>query len=756
MSLARHRAALSRLPFLSFISAVLVFSGTMLSPVAVAETAVIEEIVVTARKRSESIQDVPVAVSAIDKELKQANVRRLEDIQNFSPNLIIGRTPGIASGAAISIRGVSSSESDKSFDPAIGVMMDGMFLGTSSGVLLQNFDIERIEVLRGPQGTLFGKNTTGGIINVIRGTVTKEWGADISATAGENGRQDVKAVVNMPLGETAGLKVFAANIESDGYIYNRTLRRDVGGDDIQTYGFAALWEPTEDLDIKIHYEKFLDDSEQGAYHNRNAPAELTCVLELTGLSAGANGCLATTLDDEDHNSANGTNDSDNEYDTFIATINYDFGPFLLTYIGTSRDMDEENNQHFDGAEADLLNMRFFNDWDQSSHELRVTSQFADNFEFVAGLYYWDVDYEQRWDVGHLHYQLSRLGVIPIPLSPTTLSSNGQEQSTESTAVFFSADWHLSEAWTLNAGARWTKEEKDFLGGNGGVFYDPAAGDPIPGLLTPVPFSDEWTEVTPKIGLRYQPSDELMVYGSYSEGFKSGGFFGRQANFNIDPTYDPEYVDNFELGFKSTLLGGRMILNGALFLSDYEDKQESILVPINLANVATVVRNAAVLELFGAELEMMFQINENWFVRASYGYIDAEYDEYFADINGDGIATDNSGLTSRRTPENTFGLTTNYTVPLGAGEFSAQLSYRWIDEQETVADNSRNGLDSIEDLSATVSYIWGDNGRYRATLFGRNMTDERQAAGPFIGGLTNAWAWNEPANYGFEISVSLGQ
>ena len=180
------------------LSMAVVAAGSLCSPLAVAEEAMIEEIIVTARKRTESIQDVPVSVTAIGKELKEANVRRLEDIQNFAPNIYIRRTPGIASGAAISIRGVSSSESDKSFDPAIGVMMDGMFLGTSSGVLLQNFDIERIEVLRGPQGTLFGKNTTGGLINVIRGAVTGELGADLSLTLGEDGRQDLKGVVNLP------------------------------------------------------------------------------------------------------------------------------------------------------------------------------------------------------------------------------------------------------------------------------------------------------------------------------------------------------------------------------------------------------------------------------------------------------------------------------------------------------------------------------------------------------------------------------
>ncbi|MEM1435295.1 MAG: TonB-dependent receptor plug domain-containing protein, partial [Pseudomonadota bacterium] len=178
---------------------IMIATGTTTALPVLAEEALIEEVVVSARRRSESIQDVPVSVTAIERELRQANVRRLEDVQNFAPNLYIRRTPGIASGAAISIRGVSSFESDKSFDPAIGVMMDGMFLGTSSGVLLQNFDIKQIEILRGPQGTLFGKNTTGGLINIIRGDVTMDWGADLNVTAGNFGRQDFKAVVNMPI-----------------------------------------------------------------------------------------------------------------------------------------------------------------------------------------------------------------------------------------------------------------------------------------------------------------------------------------------------------------------------------------------------------------------------------------------------------------------------------------------------------------------------------------------------------------------------
>jgi iron complex outermembrane receptor protein len=739
----------------TLLAAALVMTCGLHSPIVFAEDITIEEIVVTARKRSESIQDVPVSVTAIDKELKEANVRRIEDVQNFTPNVYIRRTPGIASGAAISIRGVSSSESDKSFDPAIGVMMDGMFLGTSSGVLLQNFDIKRIEVLRGPQGTLFGKNTTGGLVNVIRGDVTMEWGADISATIGQNGREDVKAVVNVPIIENQlGIKLFGAQIKSDGFTKNTTLNKDVGGDDILNFGFTALWEPTDSLSLKLHYEKFLDDSDQGAYSNLNQAGELACTLEVIGLSPGAPGCASSSFDDAEHNSANGTNESDNEYDTIIATINWDLENFLVTYIGTSREMDEENLQHFDGAPVDLLRMNFFNDWEQQSHELRVTSQFSDRVEFVAGLYYWDVEYEQRWDVGDLFYQLSRIGAVPIALTATSQSSNGQAQKTESKAVFFSGDYHFNDQWTATVGARWTEEEKDFIGGNGGVFYDPAAGDPIPALLDPQPYKGKWNEVTPSIGLRYQPNDDIMVFASYSEGFKSGGFFGRQANFNIDPTYEPEFVENYEIGLKSTWMGGRMIFNPAIFLSTYKDKQESILIPINLGNVATVVRNAAELEMFGVELELQFQISQAWNVRATYGYIDAEYDNYIADLNGDGTITDNSDLRSRNTPENTFGLTTNYSIPVGNGDLKGMLSYRWRDEVEMIANNDALGsLDSLDDLSATLTYSWADE-RYRATLFGRNLTDERERKVGRIGGLTTRAWYNEGRTIGFEIAASL--
>ena len=719
---------------------------------------VIEEIIVTARKRDESIQDVPEAVTAIAAQLRESSVRRIDDIQNFAPNLIIGRSPGICSGAGITIRGISTLDVDKSLEPPVGVVMDGMFLGTASGVLLENFDIERIEVLRGPQGTLFGKNTTGGVLNIIRTPVTMEYGADISMTIGDFGRQDFKAVINVPIIEDKmGLKIFGASIQSDGHVYNSTLKRDVGGDDKVNLGFAAQWEPNENLSIKLHHEIMNDQSEQGAYVNRNTVGMLACTITQIGFDP-YNGCEKDANDGPDLTESDGSNFSDNEYKTTILTVNYDTENFLYTFISTDRDMDEQNMQDFDGSPARLLRMNYYNDWHQKSNEFRITSQFSDKFEFVAGIYDWEVDYTQRWDVGDLHYRLSQLG-LPYPgYTPTTLNSNGQSQVTESIAIFFSGDWHINDKLTLTAGFRWTEEEKDFIGGDRGMPWDPQSPDgdiipnTIPPLFNPRPYQGKWDETTPKIGVRYQPNDDLMFYASYSEGFKSGGFFGRQANFNIDPSYEPEYLKNIELGWKSTLMDGRMIFNGSIFEAKYEDKQESILIPVDLSNVATVVRNASSLDMTGLELELVYQISESWDIMVNAGFMDTEYADYFADLTGDQIVTDNSGLTPRNTPDSTYGATTSYVTPLGNGELKTRLSYRFRDSVESDASNNSLGtLDTLEDLSATISFSMDE---YTISIYGRNLTDEREQRWSTIDPLTARGWWNEGTSYGIEFSASF--
>ena len=193
-------------------------------------------------------------------------------------------------------------------------------------------------------------------------------------------------------------------------------------------------------------------------------------------------------------------------------------------------------------------------------------------------------------------------------------------------------------------------------------------------------------------------------------------------------------------------------NGAIFKSEYDDKQESILIPVNLANVATVVRNAASMEMMGFELELMYQISQAWDLMVNYGYLEAEYKDYLADLNGDNVITDNSGLIPRNTPENTFGITTSYTTQIGDGELKGRISYRFRDEMNSDSSNNPLGdLDSIENVNATISYSLET---YSVSDWGRNLTDEREQRWATIGGLTSRGWWNEPATLVITFSASF--
>ena len=712
------------------------------SPVLHAEGLVLEEITVTARKREESLQDVPISVTSVTAELQTASLRSIRDMADYTPNLYIEKNQGTPGGVNISLRGVEYSETDKSFDPSVGVIMDGMFLGTAAGSMLDNFDPMRIEILRGPQGTLFGKNTTGGVVNIVRGDVTGELGGNVSVTVGSDGRRDVKAVVNLDAGENLGIKLFGNQIKSDGYFYNTTINRKVYGDDKQTFGAAIRWEPSENFNVQLHYEDNQDDTDSGAYANANDSTSLTCII--------LGGCEATdTGSSKDLVSTDYNNVSESSAKNTILTANWDLGSVLLTSITTNRDLEQDYMIQFDGSPAKMLRFQYMNTWEQRSQELRLTSQNSDTFRWVAGLYYWEVDYEQRWRVFDLFSV-----VAPFPVG--TYGYNGQDQESTSKAVFFSGDYDLSDQWALTIGGRYTQEDKDFDGASS-VYITPGNPDPTSAetaaLMTN--YIGDFSEFTPKIGLTYTPSDDLMLYASYTEGFKSGGFFGRQANFDIDPSYQPEFVKTLEFGVKSTLMDGRMNFNATAFTSDYEDKQEAILIPVNLTNVATVVRNAANLDIMGLELEMQFQATEKLRLRAAYGYLDAEYTGYIADLVGDGIVTDNDYLTPRNTPKNTLSIGATHTTQMGEGELQSSFSYRYRSEMEGDPSNDVRGYqDSITNLNVDITYGWGEGQKYRVAVYGKNLTDEREAIWRTIHPLLSFRQWNEGATYGVQFDYNF--
>ena len=258
-----------------------VVASGMVFPAAYAEeqSLAIEEVVVTARKQEESSQDVPIAMTAISEQLENSTIRNLTDLNGFAPNVTIGEDGSRGGGGAvINIRGISPTRSDdNSFDAPIGVMIDGVYLGTLAGQVLENFDLERVEVLRGPQGTLFGKNTVGGVVNVIRSRPTGELGARLKATIGEDGQQEFRAVVNTPVIEDVlAAKFFYTSQEDDGFMKNVTLGGDAATKDYQNYGAAFLWTPNDKFEATLTVEKFDDTSLDGVQHELQCRSRRSC------------------------------------------------------------------------------------------------------------------------------------------------------------------------------------------------------------------------------------------------------------------------------------------------------------------------------------------------------------------------------------------------------------------------------------------------------------------------------------------------
>jgi iron complex outermembrane recepter protein len=329
----------------------------------------LEEIIVTARKREESIQDVPISVTSLGlSELQRSSIRDLRDITAYTPNVLINKVSALQGGAAISIRGVSYQEIDKSLDPGIGVLLDGVYLGTNSGQILENFDIQRLEVLRGPQGTLFGRNTIGGAISIFRTDPTKEFGGKVQGTAGDYGRADLRGVLNLPMTEKGGVKLWAAGLNSDGYIRNTTFGDDVGGQNYRNAGATFAYDITDDFDLAFTAERTEDKSDVGAWANFNkffdefpySEGGTAAPADLAGLLPFANGLGLTGFrqfdpgSDEDHSSANRRNAADTNQDYYNLTLDYTVNDWALTAITGYINRNEDAYLEYDANSFEFL------------------------------------------------------------------------------------------------------------------------------------------------------------------------------------------------------------------------------------------------------------------------------------------------------------------------------------------------------------------------------------------------------------------
>lgn len=695
-----------------------------------AREAGLEEIVVTARKKSENMQDVAISVSAMTQsEIERQFSTDIRDLASISPNIIIDDTsqaPG--TNASIYIRGIGVSDVEKNFDPAVGVVVDGVFLGQNTGSIARALDLESVEVLRGPQGTVFGRNTIGGVIKLERTKPTGEFGGKVRASYGNYDTLTLDALLNFPVGENIAVKLTGTySKQGEGYFYNATVDRDQGRNKYTSLGFNILFSPTEDIELEYTHNRERTDQDQPPILNVGREGDVFCDgfgYCTTGNELPISGDRYVTLMNDD---IPGLFDATFDADTHIVELRWDLSESMhFDYIFGDWSSAEVTTGDWDATPETLFHTYRPAEYSQQSHEARLAFDNDGPFSAVAGVYLWDSEYEIR-----LRSLIGFTAIYPehIDIPQTT------KQTTKSAAIFFEADYDFSDKLKFTVGGRYGKDKK--------------TTDQSASLVATANVS--WEKFTPKVALTYKINDDTMVFGTFSRGYRSGGFNGRVDSFLAATLpYDPETVDNFEIGFKADLLDNTLRLNGTVYRMDYKDKQEEIQIPsAGGTGQATVVVNAATARMQGIELDAMLVPMEGLTIRANIGILDAKYIDFVFD--GPTGPVDYSHLNLRRAPKLTSNLSFNYDWAVGEGMATVGAGWHIMGPYETDFFNKPflTNPSAQHMINANIGYSIGNA---QINVYGRNLAKED---GYTIGfQVANLWAYAAPRNprtYGIEVN-----
>jgi iron complex outermembrane receptor protein len=684
------------------------------SPSVVPSPPAVEEITVRARQRPESIQAVPVAVTAYDAEfVAETYTETVSDLERYLANVELSdlHFSGNALGAAI--RGVGFFDLEKTYEPAVGVSIDGIFLGTNTGAAIDVFDLESVEVLRGPQGTLFGRNTIGGTINLRRSRPTGALGARLGVRIGRHDQRDVQLVVNTP--RIAGLAAKLAYFRNADRLFTESQVPGVGdeGQDLNQYGGALSWQPSEAFDALLSLDWIDDDSHfpPNLSLTKSSPGNADgnfCDLTLTLFASDAGCDTASYLPSK----GSGFRKSFpalpflNRIDGFSGTLELHAHlaglelTSLTGYRESSELLREENTGGPPVAVAPGVSVPIFvadrdQDYEQWSQELRASGRFADRLDLVAGLYFLHTDYDIRPGGGLPGVPPAQIYVLGAPLQVFTAS-----QRLDSYAVFAEGTLDLVDRLSLTAGFRYTIEEKRFTTDH--------TNDPLGAFV----FSgtESWDEPTFRVALDYRVTPDLMTYASWSRGFRSGGWNGRATSLASVGPYDPEIVDSFELGLRTEWWAHRVRLNPTLFFVRYADKQEEVLHPVAGGGTETIVENAARVDIYGLELEALAALTDDLALRVALGALRGDYRDYHAFDPATGRVEDVSDTAElRRAPRWNANAGLRYSHPIRRTTLTLNANWRWTDDfftSDTTFGRDPYGRDEtdsfhVADLSASL-------------------------------------------------------
>ena len=677
----------------------------------------IEEIVVTARKKEENIQETALSVSALSaRDIENRVPTDIRDLAADSPNLIIDDLQqGPGSPTAIFIRGVGVSDVEKNFDPTTGVVLDGVFIGANSGAMLKTIDLESVEILRGPQGTLFGRNTVAGVINLTRTKPTGEMGGKIRVGYGDYDTSVIDGIFNFGTPDAAFKITGTHREQKEGYLTNVVDGKDLGREEYTQITLNSLFQVSENLEVELTLTDEQQDQDAHTALNLGGATTWWCAVYgqcSPGLGVPQSGDRYTVYNNEPKR-----RDASFESFTGIIEVRWDISDnHKLDYILGRKTTDEVVDQDWDGTPLTLYHTDRNAEYEQTSHEIRLTSDLDGSLNYVVGVYKWDSEYTIPMESRIGFFDL--FGAVPTqdPLIVVPIY-NYTHQETDSIAAFFEADYDINDQITLTVGGRYIDEEKSSNACQG-------AG-PYPDCAAINTYAEKnWTKFTPKVAVSYQANEDVLYYLSYSQGYRSGGFNGRWGNeFSAVRPYKPETVTNIELGLKSTLMDNRLRVNVAVFDMEYEDKQLDVDIPDTLAAIgrATVTDNVAEASFKGIELELYAIITQNFSIDLNVGYLDASYDEFFADFNGSGTPADYTYLEPLRAPDLTWTLGLTYEWEAGPGLAYIRASAHHIGEHHTSQLNSLTTFNKEQTL-IDLSMNYEINNTVFA-FFAKNLTEE---------------------------------
>ena len=667
---------------------------------------IFEEVVVTARQREERAQTVPIPITALSAEqLVTRNLMEVRDLEKLSPNTSIDYSAVNGNAIQVFIRGIGQTNWAATQDPKIGMYVDGVYFSRPQGALVDFNDVERVEVLRGPQGTLFGRNTTAGLIHIINNRPSTDgFESDITLGAGNDGQSNYGLVVNAPLSENWAARLALSGQQADGVMINSFTGKDRGNEDSTNARFALRYQGDK-LDAQLSYTNFEAD-ERGplgscTWHATDDPFVALGrggVLSLATIFGTFNSvrenCIGTTRDV----SIDTTNDENirADVDNVVLNLSYDFGSLTLDSITSKRDI-----EHFSGTWGWVMGngpgsnmleiLNNYGDTEAMSQEIRL-SGVSDSVEWVVGAYWFEEETDESLDVPLFRDVMApdpavwplfyapdgaggTLGAAALGAQLYGSRSQTYDVTNENQAFFAEVTFSLNEKWDLTVGARRTNDDRDFtriqtlFNGQPDPFYF-CPGMPVvelaPGVVAAG--SDRcrqtvsYSKTTPRVIASYQASDDVMFYGSYSLGYSSGGF---NQDTRMRP-YLPETADNYEFGMKSDLLDGRMRFNATVFHNEYKNQQLTVGRLVDGQPTADLI-NAQQATLSGVEIETMARLSDSLTFTATMGYIRGDYDEFtvmdnVTVVSGDGSLS--SQEVERDLSDTEFGSGPSYSFDLG--------------------------------------------------------------------------------------------